>query len=227
MTQPRQHADVLAETVEVAGRRVVDVGCGAGELVRWLRERGADVVGVECGEIMRGRALEADPDHIGDYVDGVGQDLPLDDDSCDVVIYSYSLHHVPADDMDAALAEVRRVLRPGGTLYVVEPVATGPLHEVVKIVDDETEVRSLAQAALDRAVDGEFEAIADFRYTSEVRMTDSEAFAQVVVGVSPNRVDRLAEHRDEFDRRFAEQGRPVDGGMAFEMENHVWVLRPL
>ncbi|MEQ8717011.1 MAG: methyltransferase domain-containing protein [Acidimicrobiales bacterium] len=225
MTQPRTHADVLAETVEFAGRRVADVGCGAGELVRWLRERGADVVGVECGEIMRGRALEADPDHRDDYVDGVGQDLPLGDDSCDVVIYSYSLHHVPAQDMDAALAEVRRVLRPGGTLYVVEPVAAGPLHEVVKIIDDETEVRSLAQAALDRAVDSGFEAVADFRYTSETRMADAAAFAHVVVGVSPNRAERLAEHRDEFDRRFVEYGRPVDDGWAFEMENHVRVLR--
>lgn len=225
MTGPLTHTDVLAERVELPGRRVADVGCGAGALVRWLRDQGADVVGVECGEIMRSRALEADPDHPDDYVDGVGQDLPLADASVDVVVYSYSLHHVPRVEMDTALAEARRVLRPGGTLYTVEPIAAGPLHEVVKVVDDETEVRAAAQAALDRAASRGFEPVDDFRYTSEVRMADAAELADLVVGVSPNRAERMAEHREEFDRRFAAHGRRVDDGWAFVTENRVRILR--
>jgi len=103
------HREVLAGLVPLKGRRVVDVGCGAGELVRWLRAQGAQVVGVECGQVMIGLAHDADPGHHDDYLEGVGQDLPVADDSVDVVIFSYSLHHVPADEMLNALREAHRV----------------------------------------------------------------------------------------------------------------------
>ena len=59
MSDLRDPLDVLAATVDLAGRDVVDIGCGAGELVRWLREQGAHPVGVECGPAMRARAIEA------------------------------------------------------------------------------------------------------------------------------------------------------------------------
>ena len=95
--------------VEPSGRRVVDVGCGSGELVRWLRSQGADPVGVECGEVMIRQAREADPDHPEAYLDGVGQALPLRGESADAVVMSFSLHHVPPDAMTEALREAHRV----------------------------------------------------------------------------------------------------------------------
>ena len=59
-------------------------------------------------------AKAADPEHVDSYVDGVGQDLPVEDSSADVVVFSYSLHHVPAEHIADALVEAKRVLRPGG-----------------------------------------------------------------------------------------------------------------
>ena len=63
-----------------------------------------------------------------------------------------SLHHVPMALMDQALAELARVLRPCGWLYVSEPVYAGQLNELIRLFNDEGEVRAAAQAALDRAV---------------------------------------------------------------------------
>ena len=87
--------EMLRRYVELAGRRIVDVGCGSGEPVRWLRDQGADPVGIGCGDVMMRQAREADPDHPEAYVEGVGQDLPLPGDSADAVVMSFSLHHVP------------------------------------------------------------------------------------------------------------------------------------
>jgi SAM-dependent methyltransferase len=222
---PRTGTDVLAELVPLAGRRVIDVGSGSGELVRWLRSNGADVTGVECGEVMLRLAHEADPGHPDAYLEGVAQALPLPDDSADVVIFSYSLHHVPAEHHDDALGEAARVLRDDGVLYVVEPVAAGPGHEVIRIIDDETEVRALAQAALGRAPAAGFEPVLTTGFVSRMRQPSAEALASRVVGIDPTRAARMAEHRDEFLARFAELATRDGDAYSFDQENRVAVFR--
>jgi len=221
------HREVLASLVPLTGRRVVDVGCGAGELVRWLRGEGADVVGVECGEVMMDLAHEADPDHLEDYLKGVGQDLPVADSSVDVVIFSYSLHHVPAHEMVNALREAHRALRSDGTLYVVEPRAAGPGYEVVKIVDDETEVRASAQAALQQAPDLGFLVVAEHSYTSRMVLPSADALAERVVGVDPTRAERMRRYRAEFVQRFEALAVRIDGKYVFDQENRVNVYRKI
>lgn len=216
---------MLRRYVAPAGRRVVDVGCGSGELVRWLREEGADVVGVECGEEMIRQAREGDPEHPEAYLDGVGQDLPLPGESADAVIMSFSLHHVPSDHMTDALREAHRVLHPGGTLYVAEPMSVGAGHEVVSLVDDETEVRSLAQEALAQAESLGFETVADTTYASQVLLDSAEGFARRIVGVDPSRAARMAEKHDEFIEAFERLADRVGDRYAFDQNVRVKVLR--
>ena len=219
------HTEMLSRHVELDGRRVADVGCGSGELVRWLRDQGADAVGIECGEVMMGLAREADPAHADDYLDGVGQDLPLPDDSRDVVVMSYSLHHVPREEMTNALAEAYRVLVPGGVLYVVEPIPEGPGHEVVSIIDDETEVRGWAEEALVDAPGLGFELLEALRYTNRTTISDPASFADRIVGIDPARAERLAARRDEFFAAFETLDRDPDGRYGFDQENRVRVFR--
>src|SRR5688572_8770792 len=131
--------DVLAELVPLSGRTVVDVGCGDGAFVRRLRAGGADALGVDVSVT---RALEADPG--GRYLEGGAEALPLPDRSVDVAVLMRSLHHVP--DPDAAFPELRRVVR--DLVYVAEPLPTGNFFELMLPVDDETQVRAAAQAAI-------------------------------------------------------------------------------
>jgi ubiquinone/menaquinone biosynthesis C-methylase UbiE len=215
----------LANLVDLRDKVVVDVGSGAGALVRWLREHGADVVGVECGDVMMRMALAADPDHPESYRTGVAQALPLPDESADVVVFSYSLHHVPREEMLPALSEAHRALRAGGILYVVEPVAAGAGHEVIKLIDDESEVRALAQAALERAPTLGFVLERSQSYTSRTVIESAEVLAERVVGVDPTRADNMQRHRVEFMKRFADLATPVEGGYAFDQENVVKVFR--
>lgn len=219
-----QH-EMIERFVAPAGRRVVDVGCGSGELVRWLREQGAEAIGVECGEIMLRLAREADPEHPEAYLEGVGQDLPLGDESADAVTMSFSLHHVPEEAMLDALREARRVLRPGGTLYVAEPLSMGPGNEVVRLIDDETEVRLRAQAALDRAPSIGLEPVDETRYTTRMLLDSAEGFAKRIVGIDPRRAARMAECHDEFIARFERLAERCDGKFAFDQFVRVRVFR--
>jgi SAM-dependent methyltransferase len=105
------------------GDRVVDVGCGPGLFLRAAAERGATAVGVDPSAQMRrlatrrtGRLRAAVT-----VVDGTAERLPLDDASATVAWAVASFHHWA--DPDAGLAELHRVLAPGGRFLVAERLA--------------------------------------------------------------------------------------------------------
>lgn len=99
---------------DVAGKRVLDAGCGTGAYTGWLLDRGADVVGVDASEAMLAHARE----RVGDRADLRRADLaePLDvaDDAFDGIVSALALGYVR--DWEATFAEFARVLAPGGFL---------------------------------------------------------------------------------------------------------------
>jgi SAM-dependent methyltransferase len=112
----------------VAGRRILDAGCGAGPLFAALRDRGAVVTGVDASaemlELARDR-LGADADlHVAD----LANPLPFPDDAFDDVVASLVLHYLK--DWGPTLTELRRVLTPGGRLIISvdHPFAVHLMH---------------------------------------------------------------------------------------------------
>src|SRR3954451_4071700 len=195
----RTDIDVLADLVELAGREVVDIGCGDGSLVRALGARGASVAGVEGSEEAGARAYARGP--AGRYLVGSADALPLEDGSVDACLMMRSLHHVPPDAMGAAFAELHRVLRPGGVAYIAEPVAEGEYFELVALVDNEREVRGLAQAAIASAPG--FTVARSVQYDVPLRLAGFGAFRDRVVAADPTRADVFAAREDELRERFA------------------------
>jgi SAM-dependent methyltransferase len=96
------------------GSRTVEVGCGEGRVVRDLRHRGHQTVGVDASPTLVGHAREADPG--GAYLVADAAALPVAGASCDLVVAYNSLMDIA--DMEGAVAESWRVLVPGGCLCV-------------------------------------------------------------------------------------------------------------
>jgi ubiquinone/menaquinone biosynthesis C-methylase UbiE len=96
------------------GRRVLDLAAGTGKLTRLLVPTGAEVVAVEPVAAMRDALRGVLPDV--ELHDGTAEDLPLGDGSVDAVTVAQGFHWF---DAPVALAEMRRVLRPGGHLFLV------------------------------------------------------------------------------------------------------------
>jgi SAM-dependent methyltransferase len=119
---------ILALAGDVAGRRILDAGCGAGPLFAALRDRGAVVTGFDKStgmlELARRRLGDGADLHVAD----LGSPLPFADGAFDDVIASLVLHYL--EDWTAPLAELRRVLKPGGRLIVAvdHPFATTLFH---------------------------------------------------------------------------------------------------
>ena len=105
---------ILELAGHVAGRRILDAGCGSGPLFAALRERGAIVTGIDSStkmlELARRRLGAGAALHLAD----LGSPLPFAGSSFDDVIASLVLHYL--EDWTAPLAELRRVLTPGGRL---------------------------------------------------------------------------------------------------------------
>jgi SAM-dependent methyltransferase len=101
---------------DVAGRRILDVGCGAGPLFEALRDRGAIVTGVEPSAKMLELARERLGDGAALRQADLNDPLPFPDDAFDDAIACLVLHYL--EDWTAPLAELRRVLVPGGRLIV-------------------------------------------------------------------------------------------------------------
>lgn len=212
----RRHTEVLGELLELEGRRILDVGCGSGALVRALTKRGAAVTGVEpqAARIAEAQAAE----RLGDehYYEGGAEALPVPDASQDAVVFFNSLHHVPVALMERAFAEAQRVLVPGGRLCVVEPLAEGASYEFGNSVDDEKAVRAEAYAALQRAAASPgWRQERELFYDTEVVYADFQAARADFARVDPARARQIAEIRDDWEKAFHALGRRTDKGWAF------------
>ena len=147
----RDELELLDGLVDLAHRpRVIELGCGAAQLSRRLLERfpASEVTALEVDERQHAKNVAVPQPGIT-FMKAGAQAVPLGDAQFDLALMLKSLHHVPVPLMAHALAEVARLLKPGGHLYVSEPVFGGPLNEVMRLFHDEQVVRAAAQAALD------------------------------------------------------------------------------
>jgi ubiquinone/menaquinone biosynthesis C-methylase UbiE len=135
---------------------LLDVGCGNGGVAALLRERVREVVAVDVEPFP----WQEGPGLAFQVADG--ESLPFDDDSFDVVHSKDSLHHM--DTPERAVAEYRRVLKPGGTALIVEANRYNPIffpHMTVALHHEHftrARMHSLVTAVFPEARFGAFEA---------------------------------------------------------------------
>ena len=173
-----------------AGRVIVDLGCGTGYWLRRYAEEAAQVIGIEPDPALRAVAGRAAVD-LADTVDlastavmaGSAEHIPLPDASADVVHARFAYFFPPGTD--AGLAEVLRVLRPGGALVVVDndyrwgefarllaAAAVRPPPQTAAAVDtwwrDRGAVRHEVRSELHFASHADLAAVLDIEFPAEV-----------------------------------------------------------
>lgn len=218
--------DLLAEWVPLADARIVELGCGAAALARALVQRfpGARVTGLEVDERQHAKNLAAPPVPGLSFAAGGAQAVPYADATFDLALMLKSLHHVPRPLMATALAEAARVLRPGGHLYVSEPVYGGPFNDIVKLFNEERVVREAAQAALDEALrSGGWTQARELVFETALHFPDFATFEQKVM--RPTFADHHLDEAKLAQVRAAFEPHLQPGGAHFVREMHVRLLR--
>ena len=196
----------LTALVDLDGRRVLDVGCGLGDVVLGAARLGADATGLEISDELLAPAREADTRHEASWVVGVAQDLPFDDATFDLVLFMKSLHHVAAEHMAPALAEARRVVRDGGHVYASEPLLAGSFHELVRLIEDETEVRAAAQRVLGDPAPAGLRVTDVVEYDLRPAFATFDAFAAHIASVDPHRGPVIAANRAQIEATYERLG---------------------
>jgi SAM-dependent methyltransferase len=117
----RKAAKILAVLRHFLGRenftglKVLDIGCSAGFIADELRLAGADVIGLDIDEPGLEKAKQRFGEHV-EFIPAPGDAIPLPPGSVDIVVFNHIYEHVP--DPDAVIAEIRRVLKDDGVVYL-------------------------------------------------------------------------------------------------------------
>ena len=177
--------DVLTELVPLGnGLMVIELGCGSARLLTELLQccPACEALALEVDAVQHAKNLARLPETLAPrlrFVQESATAIPAADCGFDLALMLKSLHHIPQGAMQTALAETWRVLRPGGWLYVSEPVYEGALNDIVKLYNDEGPVRAAAQAALDRALStGQWQQTAERRFDMPAHFPSWESFEQ-------------------------------------------------
>ena len=148
-------SDIYNQLLSLDDKHILELGCGSADITRNIATagKGRKITALEVDEIAHQKNLQiTDLPNVSFGLSGA-QDIPLDDESVDVVFMFKSLHHVPLELMDQSLFEVRRVLKPGGFAYISEPIFAGEFNEILRLFHDEQKVREAAFQSVKRAVD--------------------------------------------------------------------------
>lgn len=176
--------DVYNRLLSLDGKHILELGCGGADHTRDIATSGADrkVTALEVDQVAHEKNLQ-----ITDLANVIfelagAQDIPLEDESVDVVFMFKSLHHVPLELMEPAMHEISRVLKPGGLAYISEPVFAGEFNEVLRLFHDEQKVRLAAFNTVKKAVDdGLFSLVEETFFNSPMKFAGFAEFEEKVI----------------------------------------------
>ena len=222
-------AEIYDRLLALDGKHILELGCGGAEITRNMASAGAGrkITALEVDEIAHGKNLQiTDLPNVTFGLAGA-QDIPLEDESVDVVFMFKSLHHVPLELMDPAMQEIRRVLKPGGLAYISEPVFAGAFNEILRLFHDESKVREAAFNTVKKVVDeGLFMLVEETFFNSPMKFESFADFENKILKVTHTHHSLSEEVYDLVKQRF--ERHLGDDGAHFLMPVRVDLLqRPL
>jgi len=172
-------SEIYEPLLSLDGKHILELGCGSAEITRNIASTGKNrkLTALEVDEIAHEKNLQISDLANVTFALAGAQAIPLPDESVDVVLMFKSLHHVPLQQMALSMHEIRRVLKPGGLLYISEPVFAGDFNEILRLFHDEQKVREAAFNTVKKAVDdGLFELREEIFFNSPMHFENFSEF---------------------------------------------------
>jgi ubiquinone/menaquinone biosynthesis C-methylase UbiE len=172
-------SEVYENILMLDGKHILELGCGNADITRNIATAGKDrrITALEVDRVAHDKNTQiTDLPNVTFSLAGA-QDIPLEDETVDIVLMFKSLHHVPLEMMQPSMQEISRVLKPGGLAYISEPVFAGDFNEVLRLFHDEQEVRQAAFDTVKKSVeDGLFKLVEEKFFNSPMRFGNFQEF---------------------------------------------------
>lgn len=205
------------------GMKILELGCGTGAM--WTEHK--EVMAI-CGQIVlsdiSAGMIETAKENVGVMNNVVYemidiQNIPYDDNCFDMVIANYMLYHVP--DLDKAISEVSRVLKPGGYFYAGTTGENGIMETIVKILDMDPVYKNTFSLENGRAkMEPYFRTIEVKRYIDSLEVTDIDDLLDYIYsGITFRQVCKLS--REEVRDKLA--GHMINGVLTLPKEPGMFV----
>ncbi len=217
--------EVLQRMLDFDDKVILELGCGAAEKTRQIAEQTGvkAVIASEVDQEQHAKNLKISDLPKVTFKDFGAEKIGEPDESVDIILMFKSLHHVPLDLLQDAFSEMHRVLKPGGLLYVSEPVFEGAFNEVLRVFHDEEYVRQKAfDAVLEATLKAGFPLQEEYFFRNQIRMTSFEQYEDRLLNVTHTDHRLTTEQYEEVKRRFL--ANESDAGFVFEVPNRVDLL---
>jgi SAM-dependent methyltransferase len=199
--------DIVNELLDMDGKVMLELGCGAAEMTRAIASEGRNrqIIATEVDEIQLSKNRLIDDLPNVEFIYAGAEQIPLEDESVDIILLFKSLHHVPIDLMDKSFTEMHRVLKPGGLVYVSEPVFAGSFNEILRLFHDEQAVREAAFNAINVAIeDGRYTLVTEQFFNTTIRFEDFDDFDNQFIQATHTNHRLSTEKYKAVERKFQE-----------------------
>lgn len=184
--------ELIARYLPLQGTRLLELGCGSAFTTRRLAETFpiAELIATEVDRIQHQKNLQITDLPRVTFQYGGAEAIDQPDASIDAVLMLKSLHHVPGELLTQGLREIHRVLKPGGLAYISEPIYAGAFNEILRLFNDEQQVREAAFEALrDAVASGLFDLADEIFFDSVSRFQGFAEFEERILGVTHSEFD--------------------------------------
>lgn len=218
--------EIYESRLPLDNAHLLELGCGKADKTRAIALTGrvASITALEVDEIQHVKNLQITDLPLVQFARGGAEKIPFPDERFDIVLLFKSLHHVPVEQMDQALAEIHRVLKPGGLAYISEPVYAGAFNDILSLFNDEQQVRKAAFAAVQRAVSSGLMALVRQEFFNNPTCYESfDQFDERVLQVTHTSHQLSPERYLQVKEKF--MAHMTDGGAHFQIPIRVDLLR--
>ena len=194
--------NLLEEILTLDNARILDLGCGDGAKTRAIAMNGKNrhVIGMDVDENQLAKNKSDNirtPTPNVSFQLGGALDIPANNDSFDIVLLFKSLHHV--QNYDKALNEIVRVIKPGGKVWISEPLYRGELNGILALFHDERIVRRAAFEAIVRSVNsGVLEPVSQTFFLQRWHFEDYADFERQIIQARCSHHDVLKQVRARY-----------------------------
>ena len=180
-------SEVFEHILSLNDKTILELGCGKADFTRLIATKGSNrkITATEVDQKQHSKNILIEDLTNVTFMMAGSENIPLDDETFDIVFMFKSFHHVPEKEMKNALNEVKRVLKHGGIVYISEPIFDGDFNEVLRLFHNEQRVRDIAYSSINNSINNkDFIFVDELFFNTSIYFKSFEEFEQKVMKVT-------------------------------------------